>query len=107
MTIVDKQHAAEVVTSKGKIYKFDAIECMVRFRKATSATKFAHEVVNDFEKPGELIPAAGAGFLISPAIPSPMGANLTAFENLAKAQNMQKSKGGEAMSWEELNKRLQ
>ena len=29
MTIVDKQHAAELVTSKGKAYKYDAIECMI------------------------------------------------------------------------------
>ena len=29
MTIVDRQHAAEAVTSKGKVFKFDAIECMV------------------------------------------------------------------------------
>ena len=30
MTIVDKQHAAEIVTKKGKPFKYDAIECMVR-----------------------------------------------------------------------------
>ncbi len=29
MNIVDKQHAAEIVTSKGKPFKYDAIECMV------------------------------------------------------------------------------
>lgn len=31
MTIVDKQHAAQVVTKKGKAYSFDAIECMVHY----------------------------------------------------------------------------
>ncbi len=31
MTIVDKLHAAEVVTNKGKVYKFDATECMINF----------------------------------------------------------------------------
>ena len=31
MTIVDKQHAAELVTDKGRVYKFDAIECMVNY----------------------------------------------------------------------------
>ena len=29
MTIVDRQHAAQYVTSKGKQFKFDAIECML------------------------------------------------------------------------------
>ena len=31
MTIVDTQHATEIVTKKGKTYKFDASECMVNF----------------------------------------------------------------------------
>ncbi len=30
MKIVDQQHAAEIVTKKGKPFKYDAIECMVR-----------------------------------------------------------------------------
>ena len=30
MTIVDNKHSAELVTTKGKVYKFDAIECMIR-----------------------------------------------------------------------------
>ena len=29
MTIVDRQHAAQLVTTKGKAFKYDAIECMV------------------------------------------------------------------------------
>ncbi len=29
MTIVDKQHAAQMVTEKGRVYKYDAIECML------------------------------------------------------------------------------
>ncbi|MCB0620489.1 MAG: hypothetical protein KDC41_17650, partial [Saprospiraceae bacterium] len=28
MTIVDRQHAAEAVTGKGRAYRFDAIECL-------------------------------------------------------------------------------
>ena len=31
MTIVDKLHAAEIVTKKGKVYKFDATECMINY----------------------------------------------------------------------------
>src|SRR5690606_40631353 len=29
MTIVDPKHASQVVTKKGKNYKYDAVECMV------------------------------------------------------------------------------
>ncbi|HRJ13994.1 MAG TPA: hypothetical protein PLI34_03310, partial [Saprospiraceae bacterium] len=31
MTIVDRQHAAEAVSAKGKVFMFDAIECMVPY----------------------------------------------------------------------------
>ena len=33
MTIVDRQHAAELVTVKGKAFKYDAIECMMNHLK--------------------------------------------------------------------------
>ena len=31
MSIVDQRFAGEVVTQKGKAYKFDAVECMVNY----------------------------------------------------------------------------
>jgi copper chaperone NosL len=33
MTIVDKVHAAEIVTKKGKVCKFDATECMINYER--------------------------------------------------------------------------
>ena len=43
MTIVDKVHAAEIVTKKGKVYMFDATECMINFRK-----DFFHYRIGEF-----------------------------------------------------------
>ena len=31
MTLVDKKFGAEVVTKKGKVYKFDDLNCMIKF----------------------------------------------------------------------------
>jgi copper chaperone NosL len=33
MTIMDKRYGAEIVTVKGKVYKFDSVECLVEFLK--------------------------------------------------------------------------
>lgn len=99
MTVVDRQHAAEVVTSKGKVYLFDAIECMVNYVGKNKSTNYAFLLVNDFQKPGILIDAANSSFLISKAIPSPMGAYLSAFENTAKATQIQQAKGGDVYDW--------
>ncbi|GJM35582.1 MAG: hypothetical protein DHS20C18_45830 [Saprospiraceae bacterium] len=102
MTIVDRQFAAELVTSKGKIFKFDAIECMVPFRQQKEGTSFSYTLVNDYQKPGELMDAEWSYYLISPAIPSPMGGNLSAFSTVAAAEGIQKEKGGVVYSWKEL-----
>ncbi len=102
MTIVDKQHASELVTSKGKVYKFDAIECMINFRKEHKDIQYALYLVNDFSNPGELIDATMATYLISPQISSPMGANLSAFYVESVANEVQFSHGGELYDWNEI-----
>ena len=102
MTIVDKIHGAEIVTTKGKIYKFDSAECMIHFLDDFDASKIKMCLTNHYSEPETLINAAKATFLISEQIPSPMGANLTAFKNEIDAQNVQKEKGGILYTWEKL-----
>ncbi|MCB0595944.1 MAG: nitrous oxide reductase accessory protein NosL [Lewinellaceae bacterium] len=104
MTIVDQQHAAEAVTAKGKAFKFDAIECMVNYLEGQEgqSQEYAFLLAADYEKPGELIPAESSYYLISPAIPSPMGAYLSAFETQERAKAMQSAKEGEVFDWKGL-----
>lgn len=106
MTIVDKIHAAEVVTKKGKVYKFDASECMVNFLKEFGASKIALFLSNNYTAPEALIDATKATFLISENIPSPMGAYLSAFKNIENAKKTQAKKGGTLYTWNELLKYL-
>ncbi|MBZ0328007.1 MAG: nitrous oxide reductase accessory protein NosL [Altibacter sp.] len=101
MTIVDRQHASQLVTDKGKVYNFDAIECMVN-HLSEDTTPIALYLVTDYTHPEELIDAKKATFIISPNIPSPMKANLSALESKAKAEELKASKGGELYSWEAL-----
>jgi copper chaperone NosL len=102
MTIVDKVHAAEIVTKKGKVYKFDATECMINFMNDFDASEIELYLSNNYTEPEQLIDAQKATFLISKNIPSPMGAYLSAFKSKADAQKMQSEKGGDLYSWEEL-----
>lgn len=102
MTIVDKQHAAEIVTQKGKAYKFDATECMINFLEEFDSSTVKLFLSNDYSKPEILIDATKATFLISEQIPSPMGAYLSAFKDNQVAMNIQNEKGGTLYSWEEL-----
>ena len=100
MTIVDKLHAAEVVTAKGKVYKFDATECMINFSKEFDTKEIALYLSNNYSKAEELIDATKATFLISENVPSPMGAFLSAFSDKRDAEAVQSEKGGELYTWE-------
>lgn len=107
MGIVDARHAAEAVSSKGKVYKFDAIECLLLFIKDRPDMQYAFQLVNDYNDPGALISAPDSYFLISRQIPSPMGAYLSAFRNKTAALAMQLDKGGEIYNWPQLQEHLE
>jgi len=102
MTIVDNRHSAELVTSKGKVYKFDAIECMIRYSKRNINTKYAHQLVANFLIPGQLVDAKKSTYLISKNIPSPMGEYLSGFDTSESANITHKKNGGTLYTWEQL-----
>lgn len=102
MTIVDQQHSAEAVTLKGKVYKFDAIECLVHYVTPLEESTFSHLLVADFDKPGTLIDAKTSSYLISPNLPSPMGAFLNAFDDANRSASVQREMSGDLHSWQSL-----
>lgn len=107
MTIVDKQHASQLVTSKGKAYKFDAIECMVHsLQDEFMDTEMAYYLAADFDHPDELIDATKASFLVSEQLQSPMGANLSAFSNEGAGKNAQDKFTGTLYSWKDIQEHL-
>lgn len=102
MNIVDKQHAAEIVTEKGKPFKYDAIECMMRDIVERDEKSIALFLMTGYFTPGKLVDATTATYLISENLPSPMGANLTGFQSKIKAEETHKEKSGTLYSWDEL-----
>lgn len=102
MTIADNRFGSELVTSKGKVLKFDAIECLVEYHNHAEET-FAINLVSDFASPGKFIDSQQAFFLKSEAIPSPMGMNLSAFSSLNEAEKVMKDNGGELLRWDEVS----
>lgn len=103
MTIVDKIHGSELITDKGKVYKFDAAECLIRYKnKLTESTEGYQFVTNYFEMPSGFIALNEGYFLISENLPSPMGANLTAFKTEEAIVKVHQEKGGKMYTWSEL-----
>ena len=106
MNIVDQQHASEVVSKKGKIFKYDSIECLLQDEKNNQVEKVAMYLVMDYYKPNTFIDATKATFLISENIPSPMGAYLSAISSKERAVKLQSSEQGTLYSWEEIQKQF-
>ncbi|MBS1774006.1 MAG: nitrous oxide reductase accessory protein NosL [Bacteroidetes bacterium] len=104
MTIVDYHFAAEMITSKGKVYKFDDVNCMRQFAgDYTNLTKEAKYYVSDFgSEKGTLIDAANAIYLKHEFFTSPMNGNAAAFLNNQEAKHLQDSLSIQAISWNNL-----
>lgn len=104
MTLVDTKYGAEVVTTKGKMYKFDDTNCLISFLNAGTvpAEEIAHTLIIDFSSPEKLIPAASAFFLASDQFKSPMASNVAAFGSESKQEEYKSNMQGEALTWDEV-----
>ena len=102
MKISDARFGAELVTTKGKIYKYDSAECLLRTFLENDPAIYAHAVVTDYLRPRTLINAFSASYFISEKQASPMGGNLSAYEKKEQAIAAKTEKGGELLSFQEL-----
>ncbi|NNF85345.1 MAG: copper-binding protein [Winogradskyella sp.] len=107
MTIVTKTHAAQLVTDKGKQYKFDAIECMIRFlNDKQELIANSNLLITDYSSPGSMTNAKSAAYVICDEITSPMGANLTGFSSLEQAKTKLDTSTAEYYNWDGIFEKL-
>lgn len=103
MTISDGRFAAELITEKGRIYKFDDLSCMMHFSKENNHRTYKHKFVNDYNEVNTLIKVKDSYFIHSINIRSPMGGNIAAFANKDLAEKFTLDWHTEVFSWEHLN----
>ncbi len=103
MAITDPRFAAEIITKKGKVYKFDSIECMIAatLDGTVDPAEVRHYWVKDFET-REWVDAEQARFLQSPRMRSPMGVNLVAFATREHMEAFKMKYDGLELSFEDL-----
>ena len=103
MKIVDLKFNTQLQTDKGKIYHFDSIECLVEWLNQNPDQKIKNAWVKDYTT-GEWIEYKNAVYFVSPEIPSPMGANLSAFRKEEEIKKLNKQ--GDIYKLEELTNYL-
>lgn len=104
MTLMDKKFGAELVTQKGKVYKFDDLRCLLSFYHADSepTDQYLHLMVVDYSDPGKLISGKDAYYVKSASIRSPMDGQLAAFESKSTMDSYKKQWNGIYMTWGEV-----
>jgi copper chaperone NosL len=86
MTISDGRYACELITVKGRVYKFDELGCMIQFSSENSKIPFQTFYINDFLQSNVLIPAEHSYYVTSDQFNSPMGGNTAAFKDKSQAE---------------------
>ena len=106
MGMADPKFGGEVITKKGKVFKFDDVICMIRFLKsgALKPGEIKQNVVINFEKQNDFIDVKDAFFFTSSELRSPMGSNTAAFMTEAAVK---KTGEGQIIKWDELYSKLQ
>lgn len=105
MDIKDDAFKAKAILSSGNSVSFDAIECLVNYLKTRNENNTSAHSVTDYPS-GQLITAEKAFYLKSKAVPSPMGANLSAYSSKDSAIQAKASEEDLVFTWVELKERF-
>ena len=103
MTISDTRYGAELLTQKGRVYKFDDLHCMKGFLDdEIVAEDQVHSLwIVDFSNPENLIKAETSFLLHNDELKSPMGSNIAAFGSEVDVNEYHTEYSGKILTWKE------
>lgn len=102
MSIIENKFGTELITKKGKIYKFDSIECLAAFENEFDSDEVDSKWVTNFSGSHRLIKHSDAYFLLSKQLKSPMGLYLSAYSSKEELETVKSEFGGDEINWSEL-----
>jgi copper chaperone NosL len=102
MTITDGRFGAEVITDKGRIYKFDDLSCLLRYTKQNKKQSYTQTYVHNYSTSNVLMDATTAFYLYSEEVKSPMHGDMAAFETKAAAEKYAQKWNKEILLWADI-----
>lgn len=102
MTVTDPRYGSELVTSTGKTYMFDSIECLAAYVQENPEVEVHSLWVPNFRDPGTLMKVEEAFLVRSDQLKSPMSLNIAAFPQGASRTAVADSVSGTVMTWNEV-----
>lgn len=106
MTISDIRYGAEIITLKGKIFKFDDPQCAMSFLKAhPEINQEVKEIYfSSFSDPHALISSRSAFILKSDNLRAPMGGQYSVFNSMEDLNKVKQEFPGSVTNWTEINR---
>jgi copper chaperone NosL len=104
MSIADNRFGGEILTKKGKIFKFDDSHCLIEFHKSHIIdNKDIKEIyLVNYSEPHNFIETSKALLFKSDELRSPMGGNTACFNDVSKLNEAAQKFKGEKVRWTEL-----
>ena len=102
MTISDSRFGGEAVTAKGRVHKFDSIECLAGWARTAPAGSVRALYVIDTQHPGTFVFVDTAGFIKDGFMKSPMGRSMVGFASPGRAEEQRAMLGGTVLTWAEV-----
>ena len=102
--ISDGKFGAELITNKGRIYKFDDMHCMISYHKENQTTNIQSFYIHDFSQNNILIPAETAFYVKGGEINSPMRGNIIAVKTEEEVKKIASKYKANPTSWSEIIK---
>lgn len=108
MGLSDLRFGGEIITKKGKIYKFDDQHCLAAFLNAGTVkeNEIGQLLVMNFENPNNFLEATQAVYLQDATLKSPMGSNIAAFRSANATLTFTKGRSVELLDWNTLKAKL-
>jgi copper chaperone NosL len=106
MTITDAKYGAEIVTQKGKVYKFDDAHCLLAFTKAKTIEEATIKDIYlaDFVGTHSLVNSKESYLLQGEAIRGPMNGHVIAFKSRDSLQTVADRLNASETTWQQLIK---
>ena len=102
MIIMDPKFGGEIVTKKGKVYKFDDTHCVAVFleRRGVELNNIHQTLFVNYNDNNEFVKVRAAEFVVSSQLKSPMGGNAAAFKNANEAKKKSAEiEGSKVTNW--------
>jgi copper chaperone NosL len=104
MTISDHRYGAEIITQKGKIYKYDELHCLLAdiSPESVSAADIKEYYLTDFTRPHGLVNSQKGFFLKGGSVKAPMGGDVAVFASADSLKAYAPLLGAEEVKWNDL-----